>query len=56
MVDIQKQRGKRLYDLLFPVENPELEKIEESYEEMVAYKPSLEGRLAEGNNKITLEA
>ena len=56
VIDIQRQRGKYLYDLLFPSENPELENIDKSYEEAVARKPSLEGRLAEVDQKVTLEA
>lgn len=56
MVDIPKQCKNYLYDLLFHHENPEMENIEESYEEEVARKPSLEGRLEERDQKITLES
>ena len=56
MIDIQKQRGMRLYDLLFPHTNPELEIIGEICEKVIARKPSLEGHLAEADNKVTLEA
>lgn len=45
-----------MYNIMFPLERPELQNIEESYEEEIARKPSLERRLAEGNQKVTLEA
>ena len=45
MIDIQRQYGKCLYDILFPTESPEFDRIEESYEETITRKPSLEGRM-----------
>lgn len=55
MIDIQMQRGKRLYDILFPSERPEEEIVAEYYEEALSLKPSLEKRLAKGDRKITLD-
>ena len=57
----KKQRRKRLYELLFFLESPEEEINEKSYEEecyeeLLARQPSFEGRLANADNKISLEA
>lgn len=49
MIDTRRQRGNRLYKILFPPESPELESIEESYEEEITHKPSLKGRLEKGD-------
>ena len=56
MIDIQKQRGMSLYDLLFPHNNPELERIEEICKKVISCKPYLDGHLAEADQKVTLEA
>ena len=40
----------------FPPDSPELENTEESYEEAISRKPSLQGCLAEGDQKVTLDA
>lgn len=55
MIDIWKQHGKHLYDLLFPSETPQLENVAKSYEEVFACKPSLERRMEKGDKKITLK-
>ena len=56
MIDIQRECGKCLYDILFPIESPEFDSIEESYKEAITREPSLEGRVAEGDQTVTLEA
>lgn len=41
---------------MFPPENPDLENIEKSYEELVTRIPSLQGRMEKMDPNITLEA
>ncbi len=56
IIDIRKQPGKILYNILFPPESLDLGSTKEIYDEAVAHKPSLEGRQAEGDKKVTLKA
>lgn len=56
MIDIRRQHGKHLCNILFPPEIPELERIETSCEEAITLNPYLKGRLAEENQKVTLNA
>ena len=51
-----EEAWKRLYNILFPPECPELESIEEIYEEEVSSKPYLKGHMAEEDQKVTLKA
>lgn len=46
MIDTRRQRGKCLYNILFPTKGPELESIEEVYEEAITCKQFLKGGLA----------
>ena len=55
-VEMKKQRGKRLYESLFPLESPKQVIKEESYDELLGRPPSFEGRLANEDNKNSLEA
>lgn len=49
-------RGKCLYSMLYSPDSPKLENIEESYEQDIDHKLFLEGYLAGGDQKVTLEA
>lgn len=56
MIDMRRLRGKHLYDTPFALENIKLEDFKEGFEEAIARKPTLQGCLAEGDQKVILKA